>query len=148
MNTTGIPRPLITLNPNCNVTDCRAIIADYVSKGWMFDTEKFHQCNDCPHMAYIEPPLSISADWVAIWPIQDFFIKNFIGQDCENSPIRSHMIDCVFTCFTDTTCVGFSRQKNIRPDDENGECWLKTNVTVNQIPNDSEWHTIVFNPPS
>jgi hypothetical protein len=48
----------------------------------------------------------------------------------------------------DTTCVGFSRQKIIGDNDKNGECWLKTNITVNQIPKDPEWHTVVLNPPS
>jgi hypothetical protein len=76
MNITDITLPMMTQIPTCNVTGCRANIADYASKGWRFETEKFHQCNHCPHMAYIEPPLSISPDWLKMWSVENFFIKS------------------------------------------------------------------------
>jgi hypothetical protein len=148
MNITDITLPMMTQIPTCNVTGCRANIADYASKGWRFETEKFHQCNHCPHMAYIEPPLSISPDWLKMWSVENFFIKNSMGQDRVKNPMMGDMTICILECFFDITCVAFSRQKTIGNDDKNGECWLKTNITVNQIPDDPEWHTIVFNPPS
>jgi hypothetical protein len=82
-----------------------------------------------------------------MWAFDDFFIKNFIGQDCENNPIKKDMTGCMMECLKDATCVGFSRQKNAGYNII-GECWLKTNITVNRILNDTEWYTNFFNPPS
>jgi hypothetical protein len=89
--------------------------------------------------------LSYSPNWLTIWVKENFFIKNSIGQDCEKN-LRAGSLDfCMIQCVLDATCMGFSRQKNIEDDDKKGECWLKTNITVNQTPDDPEWHTIFVN---
>jgi hypothetical protein len=43
---------------------------------------------------------------------------------------------------------GIFKTENIKDDNKKGECWLKTNITVNRIPDDPEWYTSVFKPTS
>ncbi len=148
MNITGITLPLITLNPNCNLKDCRARISRYFSLNWAFYTSEFPECNQCPEMSYQSMVINYSPDWFPMWLVENFFIKNSIGQDCQKNPIKGNKVDCMIECFIDTTCVAFSRQKIVGDTDKTGECWLKKNITVNQTPNDPEWHTIIFNPKS
>ncbi len=145
MNITGITLTPITQIPNCNFKDCRTRIAEYVSRNWVFHSDEFVECKNCPDMVHTADGISFSSDWLMMWLQENFFIKKSIGQDCEENPIKGTMQFCMLGCFIDTTCAGFSRQKNIEDDDKNGECWLKTNITVNQIPDDPEWHTVVFN---
>jgi hypothetical protein len=148
MNITDITLPMMTQIPTCNVTGCRGQIAEYFSLEWAFYTEDFEICDQCPQMSLQGGYINYSPDWFPMWSVEDFFIENSNGQDCENNPIKGDMLDCMVRCFSNTTCVAFSRKKTIDDDDRTGECWLKTNITVNQIPDDPEWHTVVFNPPS
>jgi hypothetical protein len=145
MNTTGITLPLITQIPNCNLKDCRATISYFFSENWAFHTNDFEECQNCPAMAHSEIGIGLSLGWKNMWLEYNFLIKNSIGQDCEKNPIKGEKFNCMLECFIDTTCVAFSRQKSVGDDDITGECWLKTNITVNQTPNDPEWHTIILN---
>jgi hypothetical protein len=146
MNTTGITLPLITQIPNCNLKDCRATVSYYFSEQRPFFTYQFEECQNCPAMGYIEDGnKGFSPEWTEMWLEYNFFIKNSIGQDCEKNPIKGHMLDCMFECFIDATCVAFSREKIMGDDGRTGECWLKKNITVNQIPNGPDWHTIILN---
>ncbi len=145
MNTTGITLPLITQIPNCNFTSCRARISYYFSVNLPFYTHQIEECKKCPAMTYLGGTTGPSTEWKKMWLEYNFFIKNSIGQDCEKNPIKGNKVDCMLECFIDTTCVAFSRQKIVGDNNRTGECWLKTDITVNQIPNDPKWHTIILN---
>jgi len=87
----------------------------------------------------------VSSEWAAMWQPMDSFIMNSIGQDCEGNPIIDHIFGCMLECFKNEACVGFSRKKAIGYWDLD-ECWLKTNIELNKIPNDPTWYTVFFNP--
>jgi hypothetical protein len=145
MNNTGITLPLITQIPNCTLKDCRTKIADYFSANQSFYPFQLAECKNCPAMTYLGGTIGPSTEWKKMLLEYNFFIKNSIGQDCEKNPIKGNKLDCMVQCFIDTTCVAFSRQKMMEDTNKTGECWLKTNITVNQTPNDPEWHTIILN---
>jgi len=114
----------------------------------VFGIYQFELCKGCPHFGSNSGRLNFSTAWTMgnTWTYQDFFIKNSNGQDCKKNPIKSDVTGCMIECLIDATCVGYSRQKNIDAYDRTGICWLKTNITVNQIPDHPEWYTAVFNP--
>ncbi|CAF1260840.1 unnamed protein product [Adineta steineri] len=138
---TSIILSMPKLAQSCNIIKCRAIIAYYYLEEEEFDTAEFNDCEHCPSMS----DRGMSDDWLNIWYEDDFFIANFIGQDCEGNPVIGNKYHCIQECFRDITCAGFTKNKNITDHDQSGECWLKNNITTNQIFNNSEWHTFVIN---
>ncbi|CAF1204641.1 unnamed protein product [Adineta steineri] len=141
MTDTAIILSAPKLAQSCNIIKCRAIIAYYYLEEEEFDTAEFSDCEHCPSMS----DRGMSDDWLNIWYEDDFFIVSFIGQDCEGNPVIGNKYHCIQECFRDITCAGFTRNKNITDNDQSGKCWLKNNITTNQIFNNSEWHTFVIN---
>ena len=133
---------LPTLSQSCNITTCRSIIDDYLSRNWYYNTVNFGECQGgCLQAVYPNFP----SDWWNRWYIQDMYILNSAGQDCVGNPYTGSLTSCQQSCLVDATCMGFARQKNVTDTDSTGQCWLKNNILLNQIPNDPVWHTVVFN---
>ncbi|CAF0901160.1 unnamed protein product [Adineta steineri] len=140
MTSTTVTPSVLTPFQSCNTSKCRAIIADYFSKTWAFNTVELTECAHCPSMT----TAVMNTDWLNLWYEEDFFIKNSTEQDLEKKPVFGIVSHCAKRCFEQLMCVGFARNKNIA-DDANGECWLKNNITVNRIYNHPEWHAFVLN---
>ena len=130
-----------TLGPTCNVAACRAVISYYLSRNWAYDTTNFGECPGCLRATYPNYP----ADWSNRWYTLDIVIPTSAGQDCVGNPYTGNITTCQKSCLFDTTCVGFSRQKNVSDADSTASCWLKNNIQSNQIISDSTWHTVAFN---
>jgi hypothetical protein len=76
MNITGITRPPITQIPNCNFKDCRRRIAEYASRNWVFHTDEFEECKNCPAMAYImDGNKGFSPEWMEMWLEYNFLLR-------------------------------------------------------------------------
>ena len=134
---------MVTPTQPCHILECRGIIADYLSRYWMYNTTSFGECISCPYARYPNFP----PDWFSRWYTEDIFITNSIGggQNCAGNPRTGDITSCQESCLRDATCVGFARKKNIPNADSNGECWLKNNTQSNPIVNDTVWHTVIFN---
>ncbi|CAF1080950.1 unnamed protein product [Adineta ricciae] len=99
-----------------------------------------HACTNCSRANYPNFP----SDWLNRWYIQDFYVYNS-SSDCAGNPYIGTLTFCQTACLKDITCVGFSRAKNALDTNSTAECYLKNNLTVSQIFNDTNWHTVVFN---
>ncbi len=132
---------ILTQNNSCNITACRSLIDYYILHNCTYNTTYIDRCIGC---SYASSP-NFPSDWFNRWNIQNFVIYSSAGQDCQGNPKTGNLRACQIFCLQDETCVGFSREKSVLDNDSTGQCYLKNNIQLNQTPNDSTWHTIVFN---
>ncbi|CAF0891558.1 unnamed protein product [Adineta ricciae] len=140
ISTSSTSSTTATPGPHCNITLCREVISRYIARNWAYDTINFGECINCSRANYPSFP----SDWFNRWYIQDFYIYGS-SSDCAGNPYIGDLTFCQTACLKDITCVGFSRAKNALDTNSTVECYLKNNLTVSQIFNDTNWHTVVFN---
>ncbi|UJR13864.1 hypothetical protein I4U23_000872 [Adineta vaga] len=135
--------PTTASNVSCDISACRSVISYYLSRHWRYDTNNFGECPGCTRAVFPNYP----ANWLNLWYTSNIYIPTSAGQDCAANPYRGNISDCKISCLRDTTCVGFSSRKTSLDNNYNytAECWLKNNITSNQITNDLTWETIIFN---
>lgn len=141
MNVTSLNSSIINSNQSCNITACRSIIASNLLYNCPYNTTNYYQCAGCLQASSPNFP----EDWFNLWYTADFLIWSSFNQDCPGNPRYGDLRTCQQWCLEDATCVGFSREKDVSDGENLAECYLKTNVKLNQAFGNPTWHTIVFN---
>ncbi|CAF1444380.1 unnamed protein product [Adineta ricciae] len=125
----------------CNITACRVRIQSYIALNLTYDTINFAECNGCSRANFSNFP----SDWSNRWYTVNFYIYSSSSVDCNGNPYTGDLPFCKKACLTDITCVGFSRAKNALDTDSTADCYLKRNITVSRIYNDTTWQSVIFN---
>jgi cytoskeletal protein RodZ len=66
------------------------------------------------------------------YSLQDFVVYTAPGTDLPGQPISGTVAQCQVQCSANSSCVGFSRPKNVSIDVSNS-CWLKQNISDNRV---------------